>query len=178
MDPESEQQLACLFERAQSGDRASYQQFLVLTRQLVTSSLRSRVRSMAELDDIVQETLLSIHRYRHTYDPTRSIEPWIYAIALNRFRDHLRARAREGCPCELEHDVAGAAAAPDEPATLSLLQGALGALSAAQREVIWLLKFEGYSVVEIAERTGRSTASVKVTAHRGYRVLRALLGSR
>lgn len=178
MYQQSDQELSGLFQRAQAGDRASYEQFLVRTRQIVASVLRSRVRSMAELDDIVQETLLSIHRYRHTYDPTRSIEPWILAIALNRFRDHLRARAREGNPRELELDATAAAAVPDETATLSLLQGALGALSAAQREVIWLLKFEGYSVVEIAERTGRSTASVKVTAHRGYRVLRALLGSR
>ncbi len=178
MDPESEQQLACLFQRAQAGDRASYQQFLVWTRQLVTRALRSRVRSTAELDDVVQETLLSIHRYRHTYDPARPIGPWIHTIALNRFRDHLRARAREGNPRELEQDAKAAAASPDETATLSLLHGALGALSAAQREVIWLLKFEGYSVLEIAERTGRSTASVKITAHRGYRVLRARLGSR
>jgi DNA-directed RNA polymerase specialized sigma24 family protein len=51
-------------------------------------------------------------------------------------------------------------------------------LSEAQREVIWLLKFEGYSVAEIAGRTGRSAGAIKVTAHRGYRVLRALLRAR
>jgi len=175
-DPD-ELDLSWLFQQAQAGNRASYQQFLLRTRQMVASALRSRLRSAAELDDVVQETLLSIHRYRHTYDPARPIGPWIHTIALNRFRDHLRARAREGNPLELAQETSVPAAPADDTATLSLLYRALDALSAAQREVIWLLKFEGYSVVEIAERTGRSTASVKVTAHRGYRVLRARLES-
>jgi RNA polymerase sigma-70 factor (ECF subfamily) len=55
------------------------------------------------------------------------------------------------------------------------LSAAIELLTAAQREVIRLLKIEGYSVAEIAEKTGRSRASVKVTAHRGYKALRRLL---
>jgi RNA polymerase sigma factor (sigma-70 family) len=59
-----------------------------------------------------------------------------------------------------------------------LLRTALEALSETQREVVWLLKFEGYSVAEIARQTGRSTSAIKVTAHRSYRALRVLLGCR
>ena len=32
------------------------------------------------IEDAVQETLLSVHRMRHTYEPGRPVEPWIAAI--------------------------------------------------------------------------------------------------
>jgi RNA polymerase sigma-70 factor (ECF subfamily) len=57
------------------------------------------------------------------------------------------------------------------------LQRALQSLSERQREVIQLLKLQGLSVREIAAQTGMTESSVKVSAHRGYRALRRLLGS-
>jgi len=39
-----------------------------------------------------------------------------------------------------------------------------------------MLKFEGLSVAEISRKTGFSQSSVKVTAHRGYKNLRKLIG--
>lgn len=65
--------------------------------------------------------------------------------------------------------------APASPDHSSFVQQALALLSQAQREVIQLLKLDGYTVSEIAAKTGRSETSVKVTAHRGYKQLRSLL---
>ncbi len=142
--------------------------------------MRERVRSPALLDDLLQETLLSVHRARHTYDPSRPVGPWLRAIAFNRLRDFGRARRRRQDRDRVDLDWEQAV--HSSPATDALLPGllraALESLSATQREVVWLLKFEGYSVAEIAGRTGRSAGAVKVTAHRAYRALRALLGSR
>lgn len=142
--------------------------------------MRNRIRSPALLDDLLQETLLSIHRSRHTYDPARPIGPWLRAIAFNRLRDFGRARRRRQERDRIDVDWEQAMHPGDtKDATLpGLLQKALETLSQTQREVVWRLKFEGYSVAEIAAQTGRSSATIKVTAHRAYRALRALLGSR
>lgn len=184
MDPAIEHQLSELLRRAQEGDRGAYERFLFQVRHLLTALLRNQVGATGAIDDIVQETLVSIHRSRHTYDPERPIGPWLRAIALNRLRDHRRAHqrrtARETYVAESElaaptSDQHRYAADASKAADATYLERALNELSAIQREVIWLLKFEGYSVAEIAGLTGRSVASVKVTAHRGYRALRELL---
>jgi RNA polymerase sigma-70 factor (ECF subfamily) len=180
LNPATEDQLARLLLRAQAGDRVAYAQFLLQTRELVRPMLRQRIRSPALLDDLLQETLLSVHRSRHTYDPARPIGPWICAIAFNRLRDFGRARRRrqDRDRIDLEWEQAVHANTSTDALLPGLLRAALDSLSDAQREVVWLLKFEGYSVAEVAGHTGRSTSAIKVTAHRAYRALRVLLGSR
>ncbi len=57
------------------------------------------------------------------------------------------------------------------------LECALRDLPPAQREAVELIHLEGLSVVEAAARAGVSRSALKVRAHRGYRALRAQLGS-
>ena len=103
------------------------------------------------------------------------------AIALHRLIDsrrklrRVRAREQLGGP-ESEDVRSGANSAPYQ-LIFDGLHRALASLSGKQRQVIQLLKWEGFSVREVAERTGMSESSVKVTAHRGYRLLRRLLVS-
>jgi RNA polymerase sigma-70 factor, ECF subfamily len=53
---------------------------------------------------------------------------------------------------------------------------ALQALSTRQRQAITLLKLQERSLKEAAEQSGMSIASLKVSAHRGIKALRRLLG--
>lgn len=180
MDPLVDQRLSRLLQQAQAGDRVAYEQFLLEVQELIRVLLRERLRSSSLLDDVIQETLISIHRSRHSYDPARPIGPWIRAIALNRLRDFGRARKRreDRASADLDwHSALHPAAMTDTP-SLTPIHGALGLLPHAQREVIWLLKVEGYSVAEIASETGRSASAIKVMAHRGYQALRKLLRNR
>ena len=55
---------------------------------------------------------------------------------------------------------------------------ALEALPARQREIVSALKLRDESVKEVSQRLGMTESAVKVTAHRGYRALRRLLGKR
>jgi len=57
------------------------------------------------------------------------------------------------------------------------IHAAVAALPARQRDVIHGLKYQDQSVREVAGRLGMSESAVKVTAHRGYRALKRLLGS-
>ena len=58
------------------------------------------------------------------------------------------------------------------------VKAALASLPARQREVVSALKVRDESVKEVGQRLGMTESAVKVTAHRGYRALRRLLGGR
>ena len=57
------------------------------------------------------------------------------------------------------------------------LDRALEKLPIKQRNIIQLLKLEGFTVKEIAKKTGMSESSIKVSAHRGYKNLRKYIVS-
>lgn len=168
--------------RAQDGDRHAYEVFLAEAAALLRRFVRLRLRQPDYVEDIVQDALLSIHHYRHTYDPERPVRPWMYAIARHRLLDFVakqRRRREQEVQMELETETdteqesSGAAVPGMGPAHLVLW--ALALLPRAQREIIELLKLQGYSVAEISSKTGRSESSIKVSAHRGYKTLRKLI---
>jgi RNA polymerase sigma-70 factor (ECF subfamily) len=136
---------------------------------------------MSWIDDVVQETLFAVHGARQTYDSTRPFAPWFYAIASNRLIDVLR-REKRVATREVSSDtlpeVARADSTSEDTVDVEAIRAAVAALPARQREVIEQLKFEERSVRDVAGRLNMTESAVKVTAHRGYRVLRRLLGDR
>jgi RNA polymerase sigma-70 factor (ECF subfamily) len=171
---EQESELGRLMSLAQTGDKQAYEALLTQVSALVRAFVRARAGDAHWTDDVVQETLVAVHRARHTYDPARPFAPWMYAIAQNRLIDALRAQRRRLLR-ELDP------AASPEPARKPVqerdafhadVRRAVSDLPDHQRQVIELLKFEELSVREVAARLGMSEANVKVTAHRGYRALR------
>jgi len=143
-----------------------------LTR-IVRAYARARLGATLA-DDVVQETLISVHRARHTYDPRRPFGPWLLAIAHSRVVDAVRReRRRSMTEGHLDEEAAGEAHAENAPG-LRLVQ-ALEQLAPRQRRVIELLKLEGLSAKEVARALGLSVSNVKVIAHRGYHALRRML---
>ncbi|MCK8336136.1 RNA polymerase subunit sigma-70, partial [Erwinia amylovora] len=60
----------------------------------IRAIVRKKIRNEALVEDGVQETLLAIHRVRHTYDPQRPILPWVAAISSARAIDALSQTGR------------------------------------------------------------------------------------
>jgi RNA polymerase sigma-70 factor (ECF subfamily) len=164
---------------AQGGDQIAYASLLVLLTSITRQFARARVGAVPWLDDVVQETLLTVHGARHTYDVERPFSPWFYAIASNRLIDVLR-RERRIAAREVSGDwlpdapTAGAASRVE--LDVEAIHAAVASLPARQREVIEAMKFQDQSVREVAGRLRMTESAVKVTAHRGYRVLKRLLG--
>jgi len=163
---------------AQRGDQRAYASLLVLLTGVTRQFARSRLGAVVWIDDVVQETLLAIHRARQTYDPARPFAPWFYAIASSRMIDVLR-RERRIASRQVATDVL------PEPVPhgrdrddidVEAVHAALASLPPRQREVIERLKFRDESVRDVSSGLGMSESAVKVTAHRGYRALRRLLG--
>jgi RNA polymerase sigma-70 factor, ECF subfamily len=164
----------------QAGDQAAYASLLVLLTSATRQFARARLGAVPWIDDVVQETLLAVHRARHTYDPRRPFAPWFYAVASSRLIDVVR-RERRVTSREIPGDVlpdvvSGAGPAARNEIDVEAIHAAVGSLPARQREVVEALKFRDQSVRDVAGQLGMTESAVKVTAHRGYAALKRLLG--
>ena len=132
------------------------------------------------VDDAAQETLLTIHTRRHTYEPGRPFKAWLSGIARYKWIDHLRALERNpAAPCA-EGLIDDAVSAEDHGTAVTsaiVLGDLLAQLKPAQAEAIRLVKIAGYSIEETSQRTGQSVSLVKVNIHRGLAKLGALAGA-
>jgi RNA polymerase sigma-70 factor (ECF subfamily) len=169
---------------AQSGDAAAYERLLRdILPFLRLIARRERVPSDM-VEDIVQDTLLTIHRIRHTYDPRRPFVPWLAVIAKRRSIDAQRRFGRisaweQAAPDQLE-------TFPDPAANIQIeledkrewLHRALKDLPRKQREAVELVKIRGFSVSEAATASGRSAGAIKVNIHRALQALRKLFEER
>ncbi len=52
------------------------------------------VTDNAAAEDLIQETFMQVHLSANSFDPARRFRPWLYTIAANKARDHLRSRGR------------------------------------------------------------------------------------
>src|SRR5271156_228233 len=77
-------------ERAQAGDKEAFQVLFEDVGPLITRFVGRRLLDQAEVDDVCQEALLAIFKSRHTYQPTRPFEPWLFAIVRNVLAAHLQ----------------------------------------------------------------------------------------
>ena len=178
MTPELERQGAAFMRMAQAGDQDAYTSLLVLLTSTTRKFARARLGGVPWIDDVVQETLLTVHRALHTYDPARPFGPWFYAIASTRLIDVVRRERRitqREVPRDPAFDVAEASAGGQD-IDVEAIRAAVRSLPERQRDVIEGLKFRDESVRDVANRTNMTISAVKVTAHRGYRTLRKLLG--
>jgi RNA polymerase sigma factor (sigma-70 family) len=80
---------------AQRGDAAAYQALLRECLPIIAATVRAQGISGDRMDDVVQDTLLTIHRARRTYDPARPFLPWLRALARRRAIDILRRHGRQ-----------------------------------------------------------------------------------
>jgi RNA polymerase sigma factor (sigma-70 family) len=165
--------------RAQEGDREAYRRLLEEITPYLRSLAARLIRDRSDVEDAVQDALLSVHAVRHTYDPMRPFGPWLVAIARRRFVDGLRRRGRAASretPLEAEYETFAAPetnvhdAASDGRAVREALEG----LPPGQREAIRMLKLEEMSLKEAAAGSGMSVAALKVATHRGLKSLRKI----
>ena len=172
--------LGLLMERAQAGDEAAYLRLLTHISAIVRNAVRRKVNAsqFADIEDVVQDVLVSVHVVRATYDPSRPFLPWLLTIVHNRtvdkFRRSARISANETYVGELLDTFAG------EPANSSavafgddeLLLREIDALPVSQRRAIELLKLKEMSLKEAARESGMTIANLKVLVHRAVKTLR------
>ncbi len=165
---------AALMAAVQGGDANSYAELLNEIGPMVASFLRRRVRHAEDREDLYQDVLMTLHRARHTYDPSRPLEPWLFAIARHVVGEHERRRSTRRGREVLVATAPESVAAGEGDARVQLEQ-ALRALSPDQREAITLLRVERLSLDAAALRARTTRGALKVRAHRAYKLLRERL---
>jgi RNA polymerase sigma-70 factor (ECF subfamily) len=177
----AEAELRACFAAGLAGDAAGYRQFLDGLSGHLRAYLRRRLpRARADVEDILQETLLAVHNARHTYRTEQPLTAWVHAIARYKLMDFFRAHSRREALHEPFDDDGGLFIASDvEPADARRDVGVLlEALPDRHRLPIVLVKLQGLSVSEAARRCGMSESAVKVGVHRGLKALAARIRSR
>jgi RNA polymerase sigma-70 factor, ECF subfamily len=175
---EQDQRFADGMRRAQGGDRAAYDALLKEIAVLLRRYFGARAENDEAAEDLVQETLISIHRARHTYMAGRPFAPWMYAIARRRLADHWRSRSRNVVCEQLDETMDWVDRRDlDVRDTDGAVHETLSILPESQRRVVVLLKVDGLSIRETARKLDISEAAVKVTAHRAYVKLRQTMAN-
>jgi RNA polymerase sigma factor (sigma-70 family) len=173
---------AILMARAQEGDRTAYHRLLQEIAPYLRSLAARWHRNPSDVEDAVQDVLLTVHSIRQTYDPARPFAPWLVAIANRRFVDRLRRQGRtrnREIPLTAEHGTSCKPQANlEESPDRHQLEGAVNDLPPAQQQAIRLLKLKEMSLKEAAMVSGMSINSLKVNAHRALKSLRKMLVDR
>lgn len=133
-------------------------------------------------DDLASETFLVAYRGRSGYDPSRApVRSWLYGIATNLLRRHLRDEERgyRAHTLALARDVGGSTRHDsrtverlDAEADARRLAAGLAALSAGDRDVLLLSSWAGLDHNEIAAALGIPAGTVRSRLHRARRLLR------
>jgi len=174
-------------ERYSTGDEAAFAEVYDAIAPRLLGFLRKATRDEAAAEDLLQQTLLQIHRDRGSFIPGARVTPWAYAIARRLMIDgarRLRVEQRlfsDGADDDdrMTNESAAATATLDDLAHARRVEGRvrqrLDSLPENQRTAYQLLQQEGLTLKEAAEVLGTSVTAVKLRAHRAYEALRAVL---
>jgi RNA polymerase sigma-70 factor (ECF subfamily) len=177
-------------ERYSRGDEAAFTELYDAIAPRLLGYLRKAIRDESAAEDLMQQTLLQIHRARGSFLPGARVMPWAFAIARRQLVDRARRYRLErsvfsDVPADdewMSFDPSAPDAGADELLDARRLEGRLqerfDALPDAQRSAYQLLQEEGMSLKGAAEVLGTSVSAVKVRARRAYRALRAVIRER
>jgi RNA polymerase sigma-70 factor (ECF subfamily) len=170
---------ADLIGRMAAGDREAFAEFYDRYAPFAFSLILRVVREHADASDVLQEVFWEMWQAAGAYDPARgTVEAWIATRARTRAIDRLRSRRRRGeaVTAPIEETVAQAPDGVIEQAEdRGTILSALAHLSAAQRQVIELAYYGGFTQSEIAERTKQPLGTVKTRIRVGLERLREVV---
>lgn len=141
-------------------------------------------RDRAKAEDLLQQTMLRIHRARGQFVPGSPVTPWAFAIARRLAIDTRRRDLRELSAVVQEDSATNDNRPSMEPCADDQLHArrlaeevdrAIAKLPESQRTAYELLKEDGLSLSEAAEVLGTTVTAVKLRAHRAYEALRAVV---
>lgn len=168
-----------------AGDRGRFAVIVERYQRDIYNLAYRSTHNRQDAEDITQEAFLRAFRSLATYDATRSLRTWLYAVAVNICRDWARRRGSRPETVELlESDAtaepAAASAQPQhivtERETREAIERAVMALPPDYRLPVVLFYMRGVSQAEIAEVMGVPLSVVKNRLYRARRRLKSTLG--
>jgi RNA polymerase sigma-70 factor (ECF subfamily) len=169
-------------DRYARGDDSALEELYRLAAPRVCAFLARLSGSWALAEDLTQDAFLHICFARGNFVSGAPAIPWMFAIARNALRDHLRrervrrsyraetVRLEWSSPSTTSSGVGESTAIARQ--TLGAVQEALMKLPVRQREAFVLLRGEGLSLDQAAEVLGATPGAVKLLVFRAYKSVR------
>jgi RNA polymerase sigma-70 factor (ECF subfamily) len=172
-------------EAVLGGDRKAFRLLVERHQRGIYGVIYRLVHSAADAEDLAQQAFLSAFDALGRFDLEARFSSWIYRIAVNLAKDHLKSRQRGEQPSAAEPSealFAGLVPPTDQPAVAAerhqLISQALGALSWKDREVLVLKDLEELSYEEMGEILHRPITALKIRVLRARSRLKAELERR
>lgn len=173
-----------IIEAVLQGDAAAYRILVERYQKPVYSLMLRLTGSTMTAEDLTQEAFTRAYEKLHTFRRGRRFFPWLYSIAVNRCRDHMR---RKGIRKDLFSDIPEGFTVPDPDAgdcarqadcvsDVNRISEAMDRLPLKYSEPLLLYYREELTVKEIAAALNLSVSAAKVRIHRGRDLLKRLMG--
>lgn len=184
-EAESRRALTSAMDRHAEGDHAAFGELYDLLAPRLLAYFSRHLQGREHAEDLVQHTLLNMHRARAHFVRGSDVVPWAFAIGRRLLIDTQRRQKNEVL-FENEEESRQALDSrvergerPDELVAAQQLaerlQHEISRLSEPQRAAYALVRQDGLSIAEAAKVLGTTTGAVKLRAHRAYEALRAVL---
>jgi len=170
-----------LVRRIRGGDAEALRLLVERYQERIFALVYGIVRDAHEVEDVAQEVFLKVYTRIEAFDERSQFYTWLYRVAVNAAKDHVKKRVRRPAVALDEADaLPGGAESPDAGAqrseTARLVREAIDALPLRYREVLALRELEGLSYDEVATVLGISIGTVESRLHRARARLKQRLG--
>lgn len=144
----------------------------------VRGYLRHHLRSAADVDDVLQEVFVRVHRHARQLDGETHLSGWLFAVARSALVDFQRRQRRPIPAAEAIEEVIEEDVEEDlgeHSGIAAGLRGLVASLPEGYASAVTLVDLDGLSLKDAAERLGLSLSGAKSRVQRGRRLVREAL---
>lgn len=164
-----------LFERIGQEDSEALTELYEKTHRILYAYVLSMVKDHDDALDLVQDTYIKIRAAAHLYEPMGKPLAWMFTIAKNLTRNHLRRAQRfsDQSDRDLENDPKFSYVS--DPEDRMVLESTMKILTEEERQIVLLHSVGGFKHRELAEHLELPLATVLSKYHRALKKLRKAL---
>jgi RNA polymerase sigma-70 factor (ECF subfamily) len=171
-----------LIRRCLGGEVACYEALIERYSSRIVNLAYAMTGDRSYAEDIAQEAFVRAYRSLPKFQGKAKFSSWLYQIALNLCKDHLKAKSRHARPVS-DEQMESVDGNPREEAPRAVvdaefserMKAAINALPLLYRESFVLRHLQGLEYVDVAAITGVPADTVRVRAYRAREMLRERL---
>jgi RNA polymerase sigma-70 factor (ECF subfamily) len=159
------------------GDSNLFWQLLEPEHRRAQAFCRKLLGNREDGDDLYQDVLVNALERFDTLRENGAFKPWLYQIAINRFRNICRRPLWQRLGSLTVEKAENRLSADPEPAYTARrrIASAFAAISVDERVLITLFELEGWSIAELSQTLNLSESNVKVRLSRTRAKMRKAL---
>lgn len=175
-----------LVAQFKSGSQKAFDELMKRYERRIFGYLLRSVRNYEDAEELTLEVFFKAYRALGDWKPKAKFSTWLYTIASNLSIDYHRSKARKPVYMLEDEDViekrliaTDISSNPEknleDKERGRIIREAVDELSAKQKTVFMLARYEGLQIKEVAETLGMAEGTVKIHLHRAIKKLQTIL---